>query len=350
MGEHAAVYGRPAVIAALGLRCRVTLERRREPEPGVLLDLPALGIAASWVSWRELLGYAERARERWRSWVAEPAARPFGAVRGEDPAHLVKVALGEAAAAVGGIPPSLALSVASEIPPAGGFGSSAALAVVLVAAVLAACGEPPARARVEAIALEVERRQHGEPSGIDHGTILRGGVVAARRDAAGRLALTPLAAAPEALSALAVYDTGPAAESTGEVVGAVRRRFAGAGDELAAILDRLEEATLGLCELLVRWRDGGAALVAALGTAERCLEELGVVPPPVRELIRAVEAAGGGAKISGAGSLAGPGAGALLVAWPGPPPAELPAALARCRAVPAVLGAPGLELELEAGA
>ncbi len=78
---------------------------------------------------------------------------------------------------------------------------------------------------------------------------------------------------------------------------------------------------------------------------EACLEELGVVPRAVRSLVRQIEAAGGAAKISGAGSLAGPGAGSLLVyhaeeerisGWPflRPFPAH-----------PVHLGATGLRLE-----
>ena len=73
-----------------------------------------------------------------------------------------------------------------------------------------------------------------------------------------------------------------------------------------------------------------------------------MVPAPVRALVRRIEAAGGAAKISGAGSLAGPGAGSLLVydadaeriaGWP---------FLSPFPAYPVHLGAPGLRLEINA--
>jgi hypothetical protein len=52
--------------------------------------------------------------------------------------------------------------------------------------------------------------------------------------------------------------------------------------------------------------------------AQACLEELGVVPGEVCAAVRQIEVVGGAAKISGAGSLAGPGAGSLLVYHPDP--------------------------------
>jgi hypothetical protein len=67
------------------------------------------------------------------------------------------------------------------------------------------------------------------------------------------------------------------------------------------------------------------------------------VPPPVRAIVRAFEAAGGAAKISGAGSASGPGAGALLVL---PSPAgDSAVRLPHLTPVRAQLGGPGLAIE-----
>src|SRR5262252_4539499 len=96
MGEHAVVYGRPALVAALDLRLTVRIAPRAEG--GVLLDLPGLDHREE-TSWEEIVGYARAARESWHAYSQEPGPERFRAVRGEDPAHVVKVALGEAAGA-----------------------------------------------------------------------------------------------------------------------------------------------------------------------------------------------------------------------------------------------------------
>jgi mevalonate kinase len=71
-----------------------------------------------------------------------------------------------------------------------------------------------------------------------------------------------------------------------------------------------------------------------------------VVPAAVGAVVAAVEAAGGAAKISGAGAATGTGGGTLLVYHPDPEvPERLPelAALARYRAP---LGVPGATVEV----
>ena len=75
------------------------------------------------------------------------------------------------------------------------------------------------------------------------------------------------------------------------------------------------------------------------------LEELGVVPKPVRDLVRRVEAEGGAAKVSGAGSAYGPGAGCLLVYHPEPERIAGWSFLEGLSFYPVRLGAAGLRAE-----
>jgi mevalonate kinase len=312
MGEHAVVYGRPALVAALDLRLTV---RIASCEGGtVRLDLPGLDHVEE-TSWEAIFAYARAARESWQAYSREPAPERFRAVRGEDPAHVVKVALGEAAEPS---PPGLVLRVESQLPIGSGFGSSAATAVAVIAGYLAFRGVLLDPLRVEGLALEVERRQHGLPSGVDSAAVLFGGLLWARKLPAGGLETERLAPASPLLRRLRIYDTGTPPEPTGAVVAAVRARRDRDPAGHDRLLDRIETATHAFRAELERPAEDSAVTLELIRECQACLEELGVVPPEVRSLVRRVAAEGGAAKVSGAGSLAGPGAGSLLVYHPEP--------------------------------
>ncbi len=312
MGEHAVVYGRPALVAAVDRRltARFTSPPR---SAGVHLALTQLGHTEE-LPWEEIMAYARDARRRWERYAAAPGAAAFQAVRGDDPAHVVKVALGETAEALGETaPPHLALAVGSELPIGSGFGSSAATAVAVVAGYLAWRGAALEPERVLRLALEVERRQHGMPSGADGATVFQGGILWTRRGAGDALEREPVAARSPLLGGLRVYDTGTPPEPTGAVVAAVRERRHADPRGVEGELGRIEAATRAFRVELERAREDPPAVVELMREAEAGLEALGVVPAAVRELVRRVEAEGGAAKISGAGSLRGPAAGTLLV-------------------------------------
>lgn len=314
MGEHAVVYGRPALVAAIDLR--VTVRIAAAPGEAVHLELPDLPHAEE-ISQEGLRAYARASRGYWAGYFREPGPERFRALRGEDPAHLVKVALGEALL---GSPdgPGLRLRVESDLPIGSGFGSSAATAVGVIAACLAFRGEEVDPARIEGLALEAERRQHGLPSGVDGATVLHGGLLWARRLPSGELETERIAARSSILSHLRVLHTGTPPEPTGAVVAAVRGRRERDPGLHEKILDRIEAATLGFRAELERKREDPVVILELIRECEACLEELGVVPQAARDLVRRVEAEGGAAKISGAGSLAGPGAGSMLVYHPDP--------------------------------
>lgn len=342
MGEHAVVYGRPALVAAVDLR----LSARLSPlgSPGVRLDLPGLARVED-LPWSEVLGYARAARERWEAYARQPGPEAFRELRGEDPAHVVKIALGEAAASLDGTPAPLHLRVDSEIPIGSGFGSSAATAAAVIAGYLSFRRGRADLATVDRLALEVERRQHGMPSGVDGATVLHGGILWARKLPSGGLETERIAGRSPLLSRLRVYDTGMPPEATGAVVAAVRALRDRDRARHERLLDRMAAATAGLREELAREEEDRERTLHLFREHESCLEELGVVPAAVRAAVRQVEAAGGAAKISGAGSLAGPGAGSLLVYDPffGRPSDH--AALQSFRFYPVHLGAPGFRQE-----
>lgn len=332
------VYGQPALVVAVDRRLTVRLDTDPTlPAADILeIDLPRVGVLTR-ETWTGVIEYARRARDRWQRYAAAPSSHGFARVRGDDPAHLVKVALGEtaefltsgAADDADGPPlPGLRLSVESDLPIGSGFGSSAALAVAVVAAVLALRSgdtrpDPTVvPGVVERLALEVERRQHGMPSGVDGATVLHGGAVWAERDSDGRLVVTPLGAEEidlESLARFRVFDTGTPLQSTGEVVAAVRERLDG-DPSLQRVIEEIGELTRRFRTLLQKV--SGAEMLDLVRRVEAGLERLGVVPESVRELIRQIEAEGGAAKISGAGALGSPpgglGAGSLLVLHPDP--------------------------------
>ncbi len=141
LGEHAVVYGVPALAAGIdrGARAEATL-------------LDAQGGGASALSLGGGVLTASAGGE-------DDLSRAFAALLGEQ-APLVSVA------------------ASSDLPPGGGLGSSAALGVAIARALeeLAGTAEAERDARVLERALSWERVFHGNPSGIDTHAAAHGGV------------------------------------------------------------------------------------------------------------------------------------------------------------------------------
>jgi mevalonate kinase len=314
MGEHAVVYGRPALITSVDLWLQVRLETRSEP--GIRLHLAEKDHRET-TTWPDIRTYTDAVRERWERYVEAPGADSFADLRSDDPAHLVKVALGEAARRWDAIAsPALDITVRSEQPIGAGFGSSAAVAAATVSALASVHDLDPSTDDLYPVVLDVERRQHGTPSGVDPATVLHGGLLWAETTG-DELTPTPLSS-PSVPNTLRVFQSGTPNESTGTVVDAVRARHEDNPKAFRSTLDQMEAATRALRDEFTDGPASPSALRRALRQFEEGLEALGVVPPAVQELIQSIENKGGAAKISGAGALTGSGAGCLLVYHPDP--------------------------------
>jgi mevalonate kinase len=312
-GEHAAVWGRPALIAAIGLRLSVEAATVAGTNHQIHLAGTRHDLACD-----RAHDLAQAAEAAWHRWCMDPGA-PLGT---KDPLAHIAATLHELGRRLAiDRMPALRLVVTSEIPLGAGLGSSAALAVAVLQAGSAALGHLLEPATLFDASLAVERLQHGRPSGIDNAAVLHGGVCwISRRVAAGtddqkagggdHLEVSAVVAEPKLLSHLALADSGRPHETTGAVVAAVRRLANLNPDVVEAANDRIGAATHRLRDALVA--GDGRNLAVAIDDCEQALEDLGVVPPAVRQQLEALGRRGISAKISGAGALSDPGAGAVL--------------------------------------
>lgn len=252
-GEHAVVYGHPAVAIAVDRGTRVALQ----PVAG-----PSRILAAD---------------------IVDP--RLF--------------------AAVGTLLPlqGVGATIRSDLPVGRGMGSSAALAVALVRAVALWEGRQADLEECIRRGFEVERVFHGTPSGIDHSVSARGGAVRYRRGPDGP-ELTPIRIAPVPL---VVLDTGIAGDTARLVAGVRARRPA-----VDAALERIGALVL---ELLPALQAGDLpTLGAGMRENQRLLRAIGVSSPEIEALVTLAEGAGAlGAKLAGAG---GGGVVVALHEWP----------------------------------
>jgi mevalonate kinase len=263
-GEHAAVYGYPAVGLSLSTALRVRLQP---------------GSEGSW----KIAGVQEEDREKIlkvMGLIEELASTEAGKQRG------------------GG-----RLALESQIPRGLGFGSSASLCVALAAAVASRLGESDPR-RIWEWAHRAEQLFHGTPSGIDTGLALLGGLYSFRPDPPQLPQAERLTGVPLHLVVGAV----PRVASAGALIGALREKVVGADQGVRKVLERLGTLAADSGAILRVPPEGEAAGSAArdLGTlareAQELLGSLGLSTPELDRLLQEGRTAGAlGGKLSGAG-------------------------------------------------
>ena len=261
LGEHGVVYGFPALAGALDQGVRAF----GEPAPSTTLEVP------------------------------------FGLTPGQRAA--LEQAFARAAALCG--EPPVSVSLESDLPPSMGLGSSGALSVAVARLLLGAGGRTPPRARVEQVALEMEKAFHGTPSGVDHTTSARGGLVLFRT---GQVR----AVTPKRPLGLVVVLSGARA-STRVTVGALRERQARWPRRYRRLFETIGEVV----------KDGARAaetgdleeLGDAMNVNQGLLDALGLSSPSIERVVHELRGAGAlGAKLTGAG---GDG-GAVIGLFPDP--------------------------------
>jgi mevalonate kinase len=164
--------------------------------------------------------------------------------------------------------------------------------------------------KINALAYEVEKKMHGNPSGGDNTTVSYGGFLWFRKETETVKLFKSLAITiPKMLNHFFLIDTGRPKENTGQMVSLVRQWYTDDPERLKKVFDENE---IQVKRLVTALYDGNEnTLVDAIRKGEQTLEGMGVVSDKVKPLIRNIEKAGGAAKILGGGGVA-EGVGFLL--------------------------------------
>lgn len=204
------------------------------------------------------------------------------------------------------------MKVKSSIPIRVGMGSSAALSVILAAShVFLSRGRSKLSAKtlstINKTAYEYEKIYHGNASGVDTTVITHGGILWFRKITDGKFAFKKLNIG--GLRKFVLINTGKPKETTREMVEKVKIERKKERKKIDSLFKAIEQQTQ------IFWRaletKNRQLTVDSIQNSESFLEDLGLVSPLAKKVVREIEEIGGAAKISGAGGLTG-GSGILL--------------------------------------
>lgn len=264
LGEHAVVYGRPAIAAPVAqVKARAVVTANPRGSRGeITIQAPDVGLES-------------RLEDL-------PQENPLAAaVRGVlDELEISR-------------PPACNLRITSTIPLASGMGSGAAVSVCIIRALSGFLGRPLADERVSALAFEVEKLHHGTPSGIDNTVITYAAPVFFVRGA-------PIQTLdPQAPFTIVIGDTG-IPSPTGVTVGDVRRSWEADPERFESLFDevaRIAVEARAFIETGEPWRMG-----PLMDRNHELLDQMGVSSPELDRLVGAARSVGAlGAKLSGGG-------------------------------------------------
>jgi len=262
VGEHAVVYGRPAIAAPVWQRVATATIQSASPGAGCLIHARDVDLH---------LRLATAGDDEPLAVVARLALARLGV---DDE-------------------PDWRIELHSEIPIAGGLGSGAALSTALVRAIYSQLGRHAEPAQVSALVYESERFYHGTPSGIDNMVVAYGRPLWFVK---GQAVQPFTSAAP---LTIVIADSG-IRSPTKITVGDVRLGWEREPARYEQLFDAIGAVVLATRQAM---EQGDLPLVGQLFDQNQALlEELDVSSPALSALIDAARRAGAsGAKLSGGG-------------------------------------------------
>lgn len=292
-GEHAVVYGRPALAMAVDKYVAATVTR--EVAPQILFDLADLA-HHSRLSFHALHRLKDKIKRKYHKFICgdysirDVLQKPF---------ELAQFALGVFTESLNlSLPHGIKIHVESTIPIGCGMGSSAATILSVMHAISHYLDVPLTEDALFHLALEAENMQHGRSSGLDLRIALQGGCLFMHDQQIENRAIPRFP--------LYLVNTGVPITTTGQCVEKVATYFKSAqfADEFAHVTHEMDQALQA---------QSSHKMSDAIRENHQLLTHIGVVPTKVQRFVEQVEARGGAAKICGAGAIRGDQGGAVVV-------------------------------------
>lgn len=203
----------------------------------------------------------------------------------------------------------ISFKIDSKVPIGSGMGSSAALAVSMSAASLLISGKDWDLRKINDLAYEIEKKQHGNPSGGDNTVVCYGGFVWYRKETEDLKVFSrvkPKKTFPEFF----IINSGKPKESTREMVYWVKEKYKKHPKKVKGIFNQMEFCTKSFLKYILNEKTD--SLKNVINYNQRLLEELGVVSEQTKDLVTRLEKNGASVKVSGAGGRT-KGSGILIV-------------------------------------
>lgn len=246
-GEHAAVYGFPAIVSSLNLKVKVSIEESSQQQ----LHRPFI---------LHMLNLFEKYSQK-----------KF---------------------------PNLNINEESETPVGCGLGSSAAIASALFKSLFSYYELQYTTQELFELVMKAETFAHGNPSGIDPTAVVYGGVLEFQRKENGQLHFNPIRTQAFNHKQFFLINSGKPEESTKEMILRVQQLLQDQPHK-KAVLKKIGDISSQVIE------DCKQDIFHPIFITEneRLLEELEVVGSHAKSIIQSIQKIGGFAKVSGGGGL-----------------------------------------------
>jgi mevalonate kinase len=254
LGEHAVIYGKPALITTIDKRLKVTLSESKK----FLIVAPE--------------------GENYIRHIVGVVCQRYG---------VKKI-------------PKVKIEITTEIPIGYHLGSSAAVAAGAVGAFSYYLKKIWNPNTINNLACECEKMIHVNSSGVDPAAVVSGGLIWYRRELDFLRSTWQLQfRIPENLNHFYLIDTGRPKETTGEMVAFVKTQYIQNKLRYGKLFDELE---IQVKRIAISLKENSEKeLIESIKIGEKILERLGVVSRKILPFIRKVEESGGAAKILGGG-------------------------------------------------